>query len=45
MNKYEQPMIEITNIPKEDIITTSPGTETGIQDETDGNWELWIGLK
>ena len=34
-------MIEID---VKDIIITSPGTETDIMDETDGSWEIGVGL-
>ena len=44
MKKYDTPEIEIVEIEKTDIITTSPGTETPKYDENDGIWELDIGL-
>ena len=42
MRKYEFPEIEIVNLEDEDIITTSPGTETSPKDEDDGIWDLNI---
>ena len=44
MKIYENPEFEIIKISAEDVITTSPGTETTPEDENDGNWELAIGL-
>ena len=44
MKKYMNPEFEMVEIDVEDIISTSPGTETDIMDETDGNWEIGIGL-
>ena len=44
MKKYINPEIEIAEIDVADIITTSPGTETDIMDETDGSWEIGLGL-
>ena len=41
--KYLRPEFEIIEINVKDIISTSPGTETDIMDETDGNWEIGIG--
>ena len=43
MKKYMNPEFEMVEIDVEDIISTSPGTETDIVDETDGNWEIGIG--
>ena len=43
MKKYMNPEFEMVEIDVEDIISTSPGTETDIMDETDGNWEIGIG--
>ena len=34
------PEIEIVKLYEEDIITTSPGTETSPKDEDDGIWDL-----
>ena len=44
MKKYTTPNFEVTELLKTDIITTSPGTETSVQDETDGNWEIGINV-
>ena len=44
MKKYMNPEIEVVEINANDVITTSPGTETSVQDETDGVWDLNIGL-
>ena len=40
MEKYVSPEIEIVEIKYLDIITASPGTETSIEDESDGIWDL-----
>ena len=42
MRKYKEPFVEIISIDASDVITTSPGTETGIYDENDGLWDLDI---
>ena len=42
MKNYIIPMLEIIEIDVTDIISTSPGTETDIMDETDGSWEIGI---
>ena len=44
MKKYINPEIKVVQIALSDIITTSPGTETSVQDENDGVWDLNIGL-
>ena len=44
MEKYVSPEIEVVLLNVSDVITTSPGTETSPQDETDGVWDLNIGL-
>ena len=40
MKVYNNPEIEIVELEKTDIITTSPGTETTPKDESDGIWDL-----
>ena len=40
MKKYLNPEIEILVLSSDDIITTSPGTETTPKDENDGIWDL-----
>ena len=47
MKKYENLEIEIVNLDEEDIITTSPGTETSPKDEDDGIWDLniWFNVR
>ena len=40
MKKYETPEFDVTLLVEEDIITTSPGTETSKRDENDGIWDL-----
>ena len=42
MKIYKNPEIEIVKLCDEDIITTSPGTETSPKDEDDGIWDLNI---
>lgn len=39
---YFSPIIEIFKLSKEDIIVTSPGTETPWYEESDGIWQLEI---
>ena len=43
MRKYNNPELEMIEIDADDIITTSPGTETTPKDETDGIWDLDLG--
>ena len=43
MKKYAKPEYEIVNLAADDIITTSPGTETTPKDDNDGIWDLDIG--
>ena len=40
MKNYVNPEIEIVKLSADDIITTSPGTETTPKDESDGIWDL-----
>ena len=40
MKRYENPEIKVNDLEVEDVITTSPGTETSKKDETDGIWDL-----
>jgi hypothetical protein len=40
MKVYNNPKIEIVELDENDIITTSPGTETTPKDEPDGIWDL-----
>jgi len=40
MKNYVNPEFEIVKLSAEDIITTSPGTETTPKDENDGIWDL-----
>ena len=40
MKKYTTPEVEIIEVLAEDVITTSPGTETTSKDENDGIWDL-----
>ena len=42
MKKYVYPAFEIVELSSDDIITTSPGTETSLRDETDGSWEISV---
>ena len=44
MKRYENPKLEVIELKVSDIITTSPGTETSPQDETDGNWEINVAV-
>ena len=44
MKKYMNPEIEVVEIQVNDILTTSPGTETPWYEESDGIWELNVGV-
>ena len=43
MKNYTNPEIEVVEIQVNDILTTSPGTETHWYEENDGIWDLSIG--
>ena len=43
MKKYLCPELDIIELSINDIITTSPGTETTPKDECDGVWDLDFG--
>ena len=43
MKKYIIPDLEIVKLNTDDIITTSPGTETTPKEDNDGIWDLDIG--
>ena len=43
MKKYNIPNLEIVDIEINDIITTSPGTETTPKEDNDGIWDLDLG--
>ncbi len=40
VKKYESPCIELFSLDMNDIITSSPGTETTPKEESDGIWDL-----
>ena len=42
MKKYMNPEIEVVEVQVNDILTTSPGTETPWYEENDGIWELSV---
>ena len=42
MKNYIYPEIEVEKLSSEDILTTSPGTETPWYDEKDGSWEISV---
>ena len=44
MKKYMNPEIEVVEVQVNDILTTSPGTETPWYEESDGIWELNVGV-
>ena len=44
MKKYFNPEIEIVELSVDDVITTSPGTETPPMDENDGNWQMGVSI-
>ena len=41
---YIAPELEVIGLDAMDIITTSPGTETTPEDETDGSWEIGVSI-
>ena len=43
MKKYIAPELDIVKLEVNDIITTSPGTETTPKDDNDGIWDFNIG--
>lgn len=43
MKKYIIPELEIVKLNTDDIITTSPGTETTPKEDNDGIWDLDLG--
>ena len=43
MKKYINPEVEVVEVNVNDIITTSPGTETPWYEESDGIWEMGTG--
>ena len=44
MKKYINPEIEVLEVKASDIITSSPGVETPWYEESDGIWEMGIGI-
>ena len=44
MKKYNAPVAENVELNVNDVITTSPGTETPWYEENDGIWEMNIGI-
>ena len=40
MKKYTFPELEVIELESEDIITTSPGTETTPKEDNDGIWDF-----
>ena len=43
MKKYILPELEIIKLEINDVISTSPGTETTPKDDNDGIWDLDLG--
>lgn len=43
MKKYVNPEVELIELEAEDIIVTSPGTETTPKEDNDGIWDLDLG--
>ena len=43
MKKYLCPELDVVELKENDIITTSPGTETPVMDENGGIWDLDFG--
>ena len=42
MKEYITPEVEVLKLSTDDIIVTSPGTETPWYEESDGIWEMGI---
>ena len=42
VKKYLNPEIEIVKLEANDVITTSPGTDTPWYEESDGIWEISV---
>ena len=42
MKKYDSPSIDIIKLGLSDIVTTSVGTETPVEEEEDAIWEIEI---
>ena len=40
---YMAPELEVIELGREDIITTSPGTETTPKEDNDGIWDFDLG--
>ena len=43
MKKYTDPEFELVKLNANDVITTSPGTETTPKEDNDGIWDFSIG--
>ena len=43
MKKYSIPELKVIELEVNDIITTSPGTETTPKEDNDGIWDLDLG--
>ena len=43
MKEYVTPELELIELNADDIITTSPGTETTPKEDNDGIWDMDIG--
>ena len=44
MKSYQTPNMELIPIDSSDILTASPGTETPWYEESDGIWEIGVGV-
>ena len=44
MKKYACPEIEVVEVEANDVITSSAGVETPWYEESDGIWEMGIGV-
>ena len=42
MKEYVNPQLMLVEISRDDVISTSPGTETSKRDENDGIWDMDI---
>ena len=43
MKKYKIPELKIEEVDSEDVIVTSPGTETTPKEDNDGIWDFDLG--
>ena len=44
MREYKAPVLERYEVDDDDVITTSPGTETTVVGDPDGVWDLSLDI-